>query len=341
MDITYLIDQLHVVDFAGQLKLKVLCLEQYQRLDECILWRTERGQLSLIKNVTFGDAEYKGKGRSDGAISFTGSRLFDYELKSISLLYYKIGHIEGGYGFEWSTTRSMLYPLKKFAWFLSERDYDSFREFDQAHPITQRELINNFLLASNSDNGMDLQSFISSRKAIQDSLPVIHRYGLFSNDTAAIFYDVIDAIPSIEIEDYSTSHPVIPTGILKRVIQQSKERIDEAERLLPEWEEANEDLINKLEVSRPKFAKKLVSNAAQIIRRHVSPEDDFNEKLEGLFKSFRRLRVDVYVQVLVFTGMRNQEVAELENDAAKSRDKRFYIQSILSKTAPGKMTLNW
>lgn len=345
MDITYLIDQLHVVDSVGQLKLKELCLEQYQRLDECVLWRTERGQLNLIKNVTFGDDEFKGMGRSDGGLSLTGLRLFDYELKSLALIYHKIGYIEGDYGFRWSTTVGMLAPLKKLAMFLGERNYDSFRQFDQVHPIMQRNLINTFLLASTTENGMDLQGVASSRKTIQDSLPVIHRYGLFSDDTAAIFYDAIDAIPSIETEDYSISHPVIPTGILKQVIQQSKERIDEAERLLPEWEEANEHLINKLVEGKPKFAKKLEKTSSGVIRRYVSTTHSDDEHLRSelgrLYETFKSLRVDVYVQVLTFTGMRNQEVAALKNDAAKSRDERFYIQSVLSKTAPGMMTLDW
>lgn len=345
MDITYLIDQLHLIDPAGQLKLKELCLEQYQRLDECVLWRTERGQLNLIKNVSFGDNEFKGMGRLDGQISFTGLRLFDYELKSLTLLYHKIGYIEGDYGFRWSTTRSMLAPIKKLALFLSERNYISFRQFDQVHPIIQRNLLDNFLLASNTENGMDLQGTASSRKTIQDSLPVIHRYGLFTDDTAATFYEAIDAIPSIEIKDYSSSHPVIPTGILKKVIQQSKERIDEAERLLPEWEDANERLINKLIEGRPKFAEKLAKKSSDIIRRYVSSkpnyDNDFKGDLKCLYETFKWLRVEVYVQVLTFSGMRNQEVAALKNNAAKSRDDRFYIRSVLSKTSPGRMTLNW
>lgn len=345
MDITYLIDQLHVVDTAGQLKLRELRLEQYQRLDECVLWRTERGQLNLIKNVTFGDDEFKGMGRSDGTMSFTGLRLFDYELKSMALLYHKIGYIEGDYGFRWSTTQGALGPLKKLALFLSERNYNSFRQFDQVPPITQRNLINNFLLVSNTENGMDLPGTTSSRKTIKDSLPVIHRYGLFSDDTAATFYDAIDAIPSIETEDYSSSHPVIPTGILKQVMQQSKERIDEAERLLPEWEVANELLINRLIEGRPKFAEKKAKKTSDVIRRYVRSNPDYDidlrDGLKRLYETFKSLRVDVYVQVLTFTGMRNQEVAALKNNAAKSRDDRFYIQSVLSKTAPGRMTLNW
>lgn len=345
MDITYLIDQLHVVDTAGQLKLKELSVNQYQRLDDCVLWRTERSKLNQIKNVIFGDAEFKGMGRQDGTMSFTGLRLFDYELKSLALLYHKIGYIEGDYGFRWSTTRSTLAPLKKLALFLSERNYSSFRQFDQVHPITQRNLINIFLLANNTQNGMDLQGTASSRKTIQDSLQVIHRYGLLSDDTAATFYNAIDAIPSIEAEDFSSSHPVIPIGILKRVIKQSKERIDKAERLLPEWQDANERLINKLIEGRPKFAKKIATNSADIIRRYVTScpnhDSDLKDELKRLYETFKLLRVDVYVQVLTFTGMRNQEVAALKNNAAKSRDNRFYIQSILSKTAPGRMKLNW
>ncbi|KAB0287058.1 phage integrase family protein [Vibrio fortis] len=345
MDITYLIDQLHVVDSAGQLKLKQLCFEEYQRLNECVLWRTDRGQLNLIKNVTFGDVEYKGKARSENTMTFTGSELFDYELKALAILYHKIGYIEGDYGFRWSTTIGVLTPLKKLALFLSERNYDSFRQFNQVHPIMQRNLINSFLLANGSENGLDLRGVASARKQILDSLPVIHRYGLFSDDTAASFYDVINTIPNFETEDYSTSHPVIPTRILKQVIQQSKDRIDEAERLIPEWEKANGRLISRLIEGKPKFSKLIDNTASAVIRRYMSSHHNSNKELKAeldrLYETFKYFRVDVYVQVLAFTGMRNQEVAALKNDAAKSRDDRFYIQSVLSKTAPSGMNLNW
>ncbi|HHY0495276.1 site-specific integrase [Vibrio parahaemolyticus] len=345
MDITYLIDQLHDVDSAGLVKLKKLSLEQYQRLNECVLWRTERGKLSLIKNVVFGDERYEGKGRKDGLILFTGARLLDYELKSLALIYHKIGFIEGDYGFKWSSTKGILHPLQKLARFLSEKNYDSFRQFDQVHTIIQRNLLNNFLMASSIENGLDLQGTMSSRKAIQDSLPVLHRYGLISDITAAAFYDAIDSIPSIECDDYSSSHPVIPTGILKQVIQQSKERIDEAERLLPKWEKANERLINVLAKGKVKFASKLSDNASEVVRRylvhHSSDHKSLKEELVRLHEPFKRLRVDIYVQILTFTGMRNQEVGALKNSAEKSRDDRFYIQSVLSKTTRSKMTLNW
>ncbi|PSV62102.1 hypothetical protein C9J48_13885 [Photobacterium profundum] len=345
MDITYLIDQLHYIDSVGQVKLKKLSLEQYQQLDECDLWRTERGKLSFVKDVTFGDERYEGKGRKDNSIPFRGSRLLSYELKSLAILYHRVGFIEGDYGFRWSSTNGILNPLNKFAQFLCERNYDSFRQFDQIPSIIQRKLLNNFLIANNAENGMDLLGTLSSRKAIQDSLPLLHRYGLICDNTATIFYDAIDAIPSIEGEDYSTSHPVIPTGILKQVIQQSKERIEEAERLLPQWEKANERLIHVLAESKVKFASQLAYNSSLVIRRHVGRYHSDNKtilkELKCLYESFKRLRVDVFLQVLTFTGMRNQEVGELKNNAAKSRDDRFYIQSVLSKTTPGKMTLNW
>ncbi len=345
MDITYLIDQLHYIDSIGRIKLTELTLEEYQRLDECILWRTERGKLTLVKNVTFGDKKYEGKGRQDSSMLFIGSSLYDYELKSIALLYHKVGFIEGDYGFRWSSTISILHPLKKFARFLCERNYDSFRQFDQLPTIIQRNLLDNFLIANNRDSGMDLIGTLSSRTAIQESIPTLHRYGLISDDTATVFYDAIEAIPSIESEEYSTSHPVIPTGILKQVIQQSKERIEVAERAICQWEEANERFINALIEGKVKYASKLAGSAGTVTRSHVgnyhSSDRAIKQDLGNLHDLFKRLRVDVYIQVLTFTGMRNQEVGALKNNAAKCRDGRFYIQSLLSKTAPGKMMLNW
>lgn len=345
MDITYLIDQLQDIDSAGQVKLKKLSLEQYQQLDGCVLWRTERGKLIFVKDVTFGDERYEGKGRKDNSMPFRGSRLLNYELKSLIILYHRVGFIEGDYGFKWTSTNGILNPLNKFARFLCERNYDSFRQFDQIPSIIQRNLLNNFLIANNAESGMDLLKTLSSRKAIQDSLPLLHRYGLISDNTATIFYEAIDAIPSIEGEDYSTSHPVIPTGILKQVIQQSKERIEEAERLLPQWEKANEFLINALSESKIKYASQLAHSSNQVIRRHVgyyhSADKTIHKELKYLYKSLKGLRVDVFLQVLTFTGMRSQEVGELKNNAAKSRDNHFYIQSTLSKTTSGKMTLNW
>ncbi|MCC2525755.1 site-specific integrase [Vibrio coralliilyticus] len=345
MDITYLIDQLHDVNSAGQVKLKKLSLEQYQRLNQCVLWRTERGTLSLIKDVIFGDQRYEGKGRRDMSMPFRGSPLLNYELKSLAILYHKIGFMEGDYGFRWSSTNGILNPLNKFAQFLHQRNYVSFRQFDRLPSVIQRNLLNHFLLANNAEDGMNLLGTLSSRKAIQDSLPVLHRYGLISDNTAAIFYDAIDAIPSIEEDDYSTSHPVIPTGILKQIIQQSNERIEEAERLLPRWEEANKRLLKSLAKNKTKNASKLAVNASLITRRHVRryhcAEQAIINELRELHEAYKRLRVDVYAQVLTFTGMRNQEVGELKNNAARSRDDRFYIQSVLAKTTPGKMTLNW
>ncbi|ELS0750454.1 tyrosine-type recombinase/integrase [Vibrio vulnificus] len=345
MDITYLIDQLHYIDSIGRIKLTELTLEEYQRLDECILWCTERGKLTLVKNVTFGDKKYEGKGRQDSSMLFIGSSLYDYELKSIALLYHKVGFIEGDYGFRWSSTISILHPLKKFARFLCERNYDSFRQFDQLPTIIQRNLLDNFLIANNRDSGMDLIGTLSSRTAIQESIPTLHRYGLISDDTATVFYDAIEAIPSIESEEYSTSHPVIPTGILKQVIQQSKERIEVAERAICQWEEANERFINALIEGKVKYASKLAGSAGTVTRSHVgnyhSSDRAIKQDLGNLHDLFKRLRVDVYIQVLTFTGMRNQEVGALKNNAAKCRDGRFYIQSLLSKTAPGKMMLNW
>ncbi|MEI8597353.1 hypothetical protein P4S64_06155 [Vibrio sp. M60_M31a] len=56
---------------------------------------------------------------------------------------------------------------------------------------------------------------MSSRKAIQDSLPVLHRYGLISDKTAAAFYDAIDSIPSIECDRLQLITPSNPNRDIK------------------------------------------------------------------------------------------------------------------------------
>ncbi|NMT03850.1 hypothetical protein HKB22_02730, partial [Vibrio parahaemolyticus] len=118
-----------------------------------------------------------------------------------------------------------------------------------------------------------------------------------------------------------------------------------AERAICQWEEANERFINALIEGKVKYASKLAGSAGTVTRSHVgnyhSSDRAIKQDLGNLHDLFKRLRVDVYIQVLTFTGMRNQEVGALKNNAAKCRDGRFYIQSLLSKTAPGKMMLNW
>ncbi|RWX57319.1 hypothetical protein [Photobacterium chitinilyticum] len=340
IQITELIDHLHSVDAKGNIILNQLSDDDITELNNATLWQSSGVRKHMNRIVSFGDESWF-KTREKNII-FSGEKSFGIEVKSAILLAHKIGFILGSDGLAWNTLYGYSKFLTRLEKYLYDIGYRSFRELNNVPELILRNLADKFLTIGTDSGGLDILKTNRTGQNFLESIQVIYKYGLINSVVYYTFTDAVAALETPSIDGFSHSHPVIPTGVLKKLIKKAGEAIKRVEIALPEWEKANANLINSIEnkaINNWKPNTRLVS-----ITRNCINDGEYKH-LKNLFKQFYKFEIYVLVYVLAFTGMRQQEALNLEFGAAtKSKDPDnpiYHIKSILQKTSPTPVTLNW
>jgi len=342
MQITELIDRIHSIDEKGNVLVKQLSDDEVAEINHANLWQCNGVRKHQNCDVHFGDKSWPKTNRSK--MFFSGDKAFGVELRCAFLLAHKIGFVLGGDGLAWNTTYRHFNYLTRLEKYLYDKGYRSFRELSKLPELILRNLAGSFLTTGVDNGGLDILKSKSTASRFLESLTIIYRYGLINDIAYSSFANAVAALETPSRNEFSNSHPVIPTGVLKKLFKQASEYIKQAEKALPEWEKANANLLASLESAiSEKHTSNIPLKLSELVRPYLTCREAQN--LAELSKHFELLDVYVLVYVLAYTGMRQQEALALEPGAAlkpkQPEGASYYIKSILRKTTPVPVTLKW
>lgn len=322
-----------IINVSNNISVKEQSASDVNELSQLVLWDTPTPD---EKPIVFGGKYFRQSPKEKGLIIDTGSLLFDYELKSIMVAALHLGIVEGGTPYKWKSVASRIRTLKAFCSFLSAKSYSSFRELSKLPELKLRNLIMDFLNAPKSNGGMEQGKYTSAAKTVREALTFLHVYGLVDSSLLAPLVDelTISKITKHE-EQHRLKHSIIPTGVMKSVIESSTSYINNVKANIDLFMESHTKANNRIEGNN-------CSNPRSIIAASCR---NFDDELGVGYNLVRDLNLHVYTLVLAFTGMRDNEAYALKNNCHSSRvetgDTVFTVKSQLSKTTDGTIELDW
>ncbi len=313
------------LEIDGLIRIKPFESQKVESLSYLKLWhyiRTNKEQLT-----TFGTDTWYSEGNKL-AITFTDVHpYYKYELKALTLGMYTHGSSQGKEPLSWSTVRNNIISLIRLAKWLTRYGISSFSELNEISSLRIRNVIVEFVHHNN------LQKHASYATSIITAINWLKLYGIVVSEE---FFEVTDEIFSpytIIKKQRRNKHSVIPVRILKKILQDCESTIEDTEAILDRWIFI-QDKINDSIRHIPGVNYRRSINVDTLIDSESYENDQYN-------KIIKKLRAHTFVLVLAYTGMRYSEAIELSDNSAIRRDGKYYIKSLLSKTADGTQSLEW
>ena len=333
-DLSEILDRVAFID--GRVRLLPLDENAIAGLSGMVVWAYQ-DRRSIAAVVRFGDTEFRPQHVNKAVVIDSGSVLFDFEIKSIMLALLHLGLQEGGTSYKWNSVSQRVRTLNRFAGYLLKRGVRSFRDFETMELLRLRTLMLGFMLAGEDHGGLSAQECSSGYKTFRDALKHVADYGLV---TRSDYRSLLDDLTLGSIDKHEAEarlrHPIIPTGVMKSLIAEADAYIKEAGARFQELE-ALMRLTNSAIPGSP------VKKVRMVI---PSRQREAHARLSKLIKRyFKDLPRHVYMLVLSFTGMRDNEAFALETSSAGKRKENgellFFVKSILSKTDDNTIELDW
>lgn len=336
MHLTGIVDLISTTESTGNITIQALSKQQINELDKLLLWTSPNPEGDI--DVTFGDDSWYPQKFRDNRITFDiGAVGLNFEVKASALCLLTHGVVEGGTALKWSTVLTRTCYISRLARYMALRGYQSFRELAAQPDIKIRNLLSGFLHAPISDNGFGTGAI----DQFTAWLDVLIKQKLLTITFKTVY---LDEVGKIERDNKVLSYPVIPTGVVKKLIYETSEGINAAEKLMPVWEKTNDNYVNALIMVNSNLAQKtsLGTVVGNIFGRKRS---EWVEQFEPMTNIMESLKRHVFIQVLLFTGMRKEEVLALRNGAAKkifkSGKAHYSVRSVLTKTDEASVDLDW
>lgn len=333
-DLSEILDRIAHID--GRVRLLALDEQAIAKLSQMVVW-TYRDRRSLQATVRFGDTKFRPQNTGKAVVINSGGMMFNFEIKSIMLAMLHLGLQEGGSTYKWNSVNKRVGVLNRFVEYLLKRGVRSFREFETMESLRLRFLMQDFMRAGEAQGGLSVQKYSSGYKTFRDALKLVADYGLVSRGD---YRELLDDLTLGHIDKHEAEarlrHPIIPTGVMKSLIAEADAYIKEATARFEELE----TLVWLTNQAIPGSAVKLIRQVIPSQQREASA------RLSTLIKLyFKDLPRHVYMLVLSFTGMRDNEAFVLETGSAGKREENgeqlFFVKSLLSKTDDNVIELDW
>ena len=322
-----------IINVSNNISVKELSTKDINELSQLVLWDISTPD---NKPITFGGNYFRQSSTEKGLVIDTGSLLFDYELKSIMVAALHLGIVEGGTPYKWKSVVTRIRTLQKLSSFLQIRSYNSFRELNKLEELKLRNLISDFLCDTKSNGGMEQGKYTSAAKTVREALTFLHVYGLVDRSLLAPLVDELTISKIIKHEEeHRLKHSIIPTAVMKAVIESSTNYVNNAKANLPSFIDINTRANNRIELS----------NAGDPRQALITANWKLLPDISRLYAVVRDLNLHVYTLVLAFTGMRDNEAYALKNNCHSRRvetgETVVTVRSQLSKTTEGTIELDW
>ncbi|MUK50771.1 hypothetical protein [Aliivibrio fischeri] len=340
MKITELIDSIAIVSPRGYMLVRDLIDSEILSIRNKVIWKAIYP--SGYEYVKFGDNSWTPQKVKDHRLTFNIiNPKIDFELKASILLLLECGEVEGGSPLKWSTVLGKVSYLSRLARYLSGKEVDSFRSLESFSDMKLRNYAFGFFHAPIDLNGFGISSTTIPFRKMLDTLV---SQGLISDHVKDIFMEEKDKRDS-EVNHKSLSYPVIPTNVAKKLISESSKAINDAEKILPKFEEVNDRYIIAISELKTTALSNQDNIGNVIAMMWGKRKNNWTEQFKPMLEVLENLRRHVLVQVLLFTGMRKEEALALENNCAlynvKSGKNYYSVRSILTKTDESSVYLDW
>src|SRR3990167_2703404 len=322
MSIVTILDE--CLEGRGELRIKRLTEERWKKISNVIIWQGS-DRFGFAREVIFDDLAWKPLGEKRG-LTFSGlSKECEYELKIIALSLYTNGVGEGMPTLKWNTILTGIRSVRMIARELHAHNILAFADLSRLNPFKLRHVLWSIFQNTNTLSKPRLCS------AINTSVGWLESYRLLEEACSSLFKELLLPV----IEQVSTEsrkrHPVIPSGVMKKLISEVNNQIEQIKPLAEKWQ-----IYQQQEIQNIKRGIYCINNG-----RYQSAKTNW-PKLE---RNLRVLPGLINILVLAFTGMRDGETLALRNDCLTERvsdnDSSYFLTSVLSKTTDGNQKLEW
>ncbi|WP_283787026.1 hypothetical protein QNI23_010615 [Bermanella sp. WJH001] len=311
---------------SGEYNLKPYCEKRWLSLCDEIIWSGSDIN-GYSREVRLSDVTWKPISEKLG-ISFNGlSTEFEYEFKILILALYTSGIGEGMPPLKWSTIINGARSLMIIARFLCVKQTYSWIELDQLNNLKA------------SHYCAEAISYIGANDkprlciSINTAINWLKSYGLLGKESFNLISDKLMPIVAVYQLNGGKKHPVIPSGILKKLISKVILELEGLDEHRNEWIRLQSDEIRRIE----KGYYKILNGRY----RSICGAGD-----SAVAAKIGRIRGLVNVLVLAFTGMRDGEALALANDCLVTRESEngeihYALVSELTKTTDGSQKVEW
>lgn len=336
MHITEVIDLLSTPDATGVMKVLPVTQNTIYMVDNLVLWdrkTKKKKEATIFGNVTW----HPPKSRLSNIRIDTGEQIIDTEIKAALLVKLTHGNVLGGAPWKWNSVLQFASYSNRFGKYIATLGYKSFTALNLKPDIKIRNLFWEFIRKPAKDGGAG-----NNPANFNAAISELCTLDLVSKNILTLFIEELD---KFGYQLKTLSHSVIPTDVAKHLIKVSSEAIQAAEKIMPEWVRLNDELINHLEASRSKLTHsgKMATKLTQLIG--TATYKNLTTRLKPLSEGLKDLRMHVYAQLLLFTGMRKEEGLAVKNGAHFTKktdgETHYYVRSVLTKTDEGEVNLDW
>jgi len=300
-------------------------IELMVKLNSLLLWDFTR--INTHSKTKFGDDRWYSAGNKSSVTFYNCSPKLTYQLKSLALGMYTQGIMEGGTPLSWNTIGHLISNLKRFGKFIGKYKIFGLDELDDIGDLKIREIIREMVV------DMKMNEHPSVATAILKAMYWVRAYQICTNP---IVYEVMkEYLKVFELlkKERQNKHPVIPPRIMNIILHKSELQFGRVEEIFETWSKIQHDINYNISVlASNSFCKSTYSNTLSKGERKEL------DKYHHTINSFRRY---VYGLVLSYTGMRLNEVIALPDDAAITINEKYYLKTLLSKTADEPLYLEW
>lgn len=325
-----LIEHIAEPDETGLLKIKPFTEINYEQIKSVIVYKSESVNLNMHREITFDDDVWRAPNRSVNFSALKGA--LRYEVKSAFLLANYTGIFEGGSGLKFATICQQIAPLIKFGELLDDYGVDSIYKFNSLQSLVKRnyfiKFINDVLYIDDEDTSFNLRFFEAHLN-----------YGLFTEATLSIINEELNKCNITDGKQKRLrSYPIVPSDLLKKIIQESESRLNQTKKIIDEWETANNSYINAIRTATDTGI--VYGNVSSIVNKRSSITH-LVEPLRNGYKSLDNLKIHVLFYVLVYTGMRKEEALSCVIGCSNKHDEKYYIEAVLTKTDETQIKMKW
>lgn len=304
-------------------------------INESVLWHTKTINKKHFKEIRFADGTwYAENNKQTNIVTLDEGSEFSFQIKAYALIKLFNGNVEGGVGYKSSSVAGHTTILNQLANFLMKKNFTSFHHFSNSPQLVISNTLHEYLFQElKADQTLPKREFSTV-------FNITNSYGLLSEVVCDTFHGHLTAIQDKYHKTRLTtlSHPVIPTRILKELVQRACNNIKLVKDRLDDWKEFNDRVIARLE-ERVNYIN-AENNTSTLVRNAVNAcdtDDDYEDK----YTCFKDLKISVLVYLLAFTGMRIDESLSCKIGCAYEKGGTFYVRTTMTKTDGSSIELDW
>ncbi|MDP5030397.1 MAG: hypothetical protein NWQ54_11670 [Paraglaciecola sp.] len=332
MKIVDLIEHISTADETGLLRIKPFKNVEYERIKSVVVYKSESIYLDRNGEWLFDHDIWRETGsRSVNFSSLSGA--IKYEVKAAFLLTNCTGCFEGGQGIKFDSVCMQISPLLKLAKWLQNYSVTSFFDFNSLPSLQKRNYIIAFItnkLLVNRKVG--LHNF--KVRFFEENL----NYGLFTAETLSIFDEEFSNHKVTELKlNNQLSHTIVPSGILKQIINQCDKKLILAKSVIDTWEATNDKYVTSI---RDLAETRIQYQSASPITNKTTLRN-YYELFREDFNALDNLKLDVLMYILIYSGMRKEEALSCTTGCAIEHDGKYYVEAVLTKTDVTSIKMKW